>query len=169
MNSTIANLANRPKPSMPDLTVAIVPYADAEPLLKQIRTRVFQDEQGVPAALEFDGQDAIATHFLAHWRGQPVATLRLRPLNETTLKLERLAVLPEARGQGIATALTQAALDYAQTHAYQAITLNAQAYIQGLYQRLGFTINGTEFLEAGIPHIKMSKVLEPIPHKITSG
>jgi predicted GNAT family N-acyltransferase len=144
---------------MPDLTLEIVPYAEAELILKQIRIRVFQEEQGVSAELEFDGQDAIATHFLAHWQGQPVGTLRLRPLNETTLKLERLAVLPAARGQGIATALTQAALDYAQTQAYQTVTLHAQAYIQALYQRFGFTVEGDEFSEAGIPHVKMCKIL----------
>lgn len=144
---------------MTDLHIEIVTYAAAAPTLNQIRTRVFQEEQGVSAELEFDGRDAIATHFLAHWQGQPVGTLRLRPLNETTLKLERLAVLPAARGQGIATALTQAALDYAQTQAYPTVTLHAQAYIQAFYQGFGFTVEGDEFSEAGISHVKMRKML----------
>lgn len=144
---------------MTDIALSIVSYAAAEPILRRIRVAVFQEEQGVTAELEFDGLDAIATHFLAQWQGQPVGTLRLRPLSPTTLKLERLAVLPIARGQGVAKALTQAALDYARTHAYREIVLHAQTYIQGLYQRFGFTVEGEPFLEAAIPHVKMRKTL----------
>ena len=37
------------------------------------------------------------------------------------------------------------------------ITLNAQVYLQSFYESLGFIVVGEEYLEDGIPHIKMSR------------
>ena len=39
---------------------------------------------------------------------QPVATARIRPINETTVKIERVAVIKSHRGQGIGRMLMQA-------------------------------------------------------------
>nr|MDJ0798098.1 GNAT family N-acetyltransferase [Calothrix sp. MO_167.B12] len=43
--------------------------------------------------------------------GQAVGTARIRYLDETTAKIERLAVLPMARRKGIGKQITMVALD----------------------------------------------------------
>ena len=144
---------------MNQIKIAIVTYAEYLAPIKAIRTRVFQEEQGITPELEFDGLDHTATHLLAYVDTKPVGTARIRSIDEKTIKIERLAVLPEARRSGIGRQLTQKALDFAQEHHYQQVILNSQLYIKSLYEKLGFIPVGEVFAEAGIPHIKMSKQL----------
>jgi hypothetical protein len=53
-----------------------------------------------------------------------------------------------------------APLKYARQHNYEKIIINAQVYIEPLYQKLGFLGIGEPFDEAGIPHRKMIKYLD---------
>ncbi|MEA5467816.1 GNAT family N-acetyltransferase [Spirulina sp. 06S082] len=142
---------------MSNLEIKIVSYSEERQILESIRKQVFQEEQNVPFELEFDGQDETAEHFLAYWQGKAIGTVRLRFLEPQTAKIERLAVLKEARGKNIGKQLMQAVLERAvQKQAKQAI-INAQLYIKGLYLKLGFEPVGEQFTEAGIPHLKMIK------------
>ena len=140
---------------MNQIKIEIANYAEYLAPITTIRTKVFQEEQGITPELEFDGLDPTATHLLAYLDDQPVGTARIRSIDEKTIKLERLAVLPEARRRGIGKQLTQKALAYAQEHHYQQVILNSQLYIKDFYEKLGFSQMGEIFEEAGIPHIKM--------------
>lgn len=124
-----------------------------------IRKIVFQAEQGVDAALEFDGQDETSDHVVAYLDSQPVGTARIRYLDQKTAKIERLAVLPIARGKGIGKQIMEVALDIAAKKNIQEVVIHAQQYIIGLHQKLGFEPEGEIFEEAGIPHVKMRKKL----------
>jgi len=139
---------------MSSLTIRRLCYQD-DPNIEKIRYLVFQIEQGVSAALEFDGKDKQCEHLIAYQNGEAVGTARLRELDRHTLKIERLAVIQTARKQGVATALMQNAIEFARDRAYTQIVLNAQTYIKPFYLKLGFEPVGEEFLEAGIRHIKM--------------
>jgi ElaA protein len=58
----------------------------------------------------------------------------------------------DARGQGLAAQLMQAAL----AHVGDAdCVLDSQTYAKGFYLKFGFVPEGDEFLEDGIPHITM--------------
>ena len=129
------------------------------PSIQEIRRLVFQLEQGVSPALEFDGQDEVAEHLLAYLDDQPVGTARVRYLDQTTAKIERLAVLSTARGQGIGKKLMETALEMANHKNIKDVVIHAQEYIKGLHQQLGFVQEGERFAEAGIPHVKMRKKL----------
>lgn len=139
---------------MSSLTIDRLGYTD-DPNIEKIRYAVFQIEQGVSAALEFDGKDEECEHLIAYQNGEAVGTTRLRELDSNTLKIERLAVIQTARKQGVATALMQKSLQFARDRDYTQIVLNAQTYIKPFYLKLGFEPVGEEFLEAGIVHIKM--------------
>lgn len=144
---------------MKRLPVKIVSYQEELTAIQSIRTKVFQVEQGVDAELEFDGLDADSTHLLAYCNEQPVGTARIRHVAEGTAKVERLAVLPEARNQGIGRELMLAALELISSQEDRLVTVHAQEYIKGLYEKLGFIQIGDEFKEAGISHVKMTKQL----------
>jgi predicted GNAT family N-acyltransferase len=134
------------------------------PAIVAIRVAVFQVEQGVDAALEFDGLDNGATHFLAYLNDRPVGTLRIRfldpALEPATAKLERLAVLAEARGKGIGKQIMTTAIAYLCEKSILEIRIHAQEPVKEFYEQLGFVAEGTRFYEANIPHFKMSKRLE---------
>jgi predicted GNAT family N-acyltransferase len=144
---------------MDSLKIKTVQYQDSMVAINQIRTKVFQVEQGVSAELEFDGWDTSATHFLAFVNGKAVGTARIRAINEDTAKIERLAVLPDYRKQGIGKQLMRSALSTIAQQDKSLAIVHAQAYIAQLYQQLGFEIVGEQFNEAGIPHVKMIKQL----------
>lgn len=144
---------NRRSHNQKMISISVVNYSDYQIHLNHIRSRVFQQEQNVPEELEFDGYDSDAQHLLAYLDGIPVGTTRIRFLDAQTAKIERLAVLPEARGRGIATLLMQKALSLCKSQ--QQVIVNAQIYIQHLYEKLGFQVVGEPFNEAGIAHVKM--------------
>ena len=121
-----------------------------------IRRAVFVEEQGVAEALEFDGHDDRAYHLLALRNGAAAGTLRVRWLDEgRTAKIERVAVLPDARGSKIGRALLQAALALAGSAGARTASLHAQTTAQGFYGKFGFVAFGPEFMEDGIAHIAM--------------
>lgn len=133
--------------------IQVVHWGEAEPALRTIRTAVFIHEQHVPEAMEWDEFDAISVHLLAHdTAGQPVGTARLLPDGH----IGRMAVLKEWRGQGIGSAMLRKLLqELTQRHQRKAL-LNAQTSAVPFYEKFGFRVLGEEFMEAGIPHVKMT-------------
>lgn len=121
-----------------------------------IRRAVFVGEQGVSETLEIDGRDDEAQHLLALRDGDPVGTLRLRWVEGGRVaKIERVAVLPRARGVQVGRILIEAAVALARTARAEQALLHAQTVVQGFYARLGFVAFGPEFTEDGIPHVAM--------------
>ncbi|MCJ8279300.1 MAG: GNAT family N-acetyltransferase [Rivularia sp. ALOHA_DT_140] len=123
------------------------------PVIKEIRKQVFQQEQGVDIKLDFDGQDENCQQLIAYLDKVAVGTARIRYLDNNTAKIERLAVLPSGRGQGIAKKIMESALELISKDNIPEVKVNAQEYIKGLYQQLGFVQIGEVFQEAGIPHL----------------
>lgn len=66
--------------------------------------------------------------------------------------LGRMAVRKNARGQGLALWLLEAALRQV---GHTPLYLHAQTYVSSLYSKVGFVEHGHVFEEAGIPHIVM--------------
>jgi predicted GNAT family N-acyltransferase len=144
---------------MNQISLELVDYTDKISEIKPIRIQVFQVEQGVDPALEFDGLDETAEHILAYLDNQPVGTLRIRYLDNQLAKIERLAVLSTARGQGIGRKLTEKAIEVIEQKQISKVMIHAQEYVKGLYEKLGFEQVGGIFEEADIPHVKMIKHL----------
>ena len=128
---------------------------------------MFVEEQGVPDADEWDAWDAPALrggavhHLLADLEGEPVGAARWRAValeDGTWAKLERFAVVPEARGAGVGRALVARALEDARAAGHRRFVLHAQTYVAGLYRAFGFEAEGEPFLEDGLEHVKMTLV-----------
>lgn len=133
--------------------VQIVSWEEAATALRAVRTAVFIREQQVPEELEWDQFDAASVHVLVlNKAGQPVGTARLLPDGH----IGRMAVLKEWRGQGLGSALLTKLLQVLiKRHQFEA-QLHAQTSAIPFYKKFGFQIVGEEFMEAGIPHVKMT-------------
>ena len=116
--------------------------------------RVFVREQGVPAEIELDRDDAKAIHFLALVSGKAVGTARV-VFHGGGAKIGRMAVLKGYRGGGVGTKLLERAIAAAKRRRARRIYLHAQVGVIGFYQSTGFRAIGPVFDEAGIPHRKM--------------
>lgn len=122
-----------------------------EAALREVRSRVFIEEQDVPIDLEWDGLDPECVHALAIADGRPVGTGRLTPDGH----VGRMAVIADWRGRGVGTALLQHLMRAGRERGDTACELNAQVSAIGFYERFGFRTEGDEFMDAGIPHRRM--------------
>jgi len=132
--------------------IRIVSWQDEAPVLRIIRTTVFIREQQIPEDLEWDEFDLISMHVLAlSSDGQLIGTARLLPSGY----IGRMAVLKEWRGKGFGSAMLQRILEELRNRGMQKAMLNAQTIAIKFYEKFGFQVYGEEFIEAGIPHVKM--------------
>ena len=134
-------------------SIRIVSWQDEAPALRLIRETVFILEQHVPEELEWDAFDDVSVHVLALGPdGKPIGTARLLPDGH----IGRMAVLKEWRRMGFGSAMLQRLLDEAHIRGIKKVILNAQTTAVRFYERFGFQPVGEEFMDAGIPHVKMT-------------
>ena len=119
--------------------------------LKEIRHRVFIEEQNVPEAMEWEEADLHAQHFLAMENQRPIGTARLL----ATGQVGRMAVLKPHRQQGIGNQLIKACIATASQQQFSGLYLHAQTSAIDFYKKYGFQLEGETFDEAGIAHCKM--------------
>jgi predicted GNAT family N-acyltransferase len=132
-------------------------------VLSNIRRLVFIIEQNVPQEEEWDGKDEDSWHWLAtEPDGSPIGTARLLPDGQ----IGRMAVMEKCRGRGVGAALLERAVIKARHLEFTSVSLNAQTHARTFYERAGFKLEGEEFEEAGIPHIKMIQTLAPLDDNV---
>jgi predicted GNAT family N-acyltransferase len=83
------------------LTIKVAESLEDFSAMRSIRTEVFQAEQGIEPELDFDGKDETSDQIVAYINNRPIGTARVRYIDDSTAKIERLAVLPVVRGKGI--------------------------------------------------------------------
>lgn len=145
--------------SVNELRITPVESETAWQAAKSIRRRVFIEEQDCPPGEEFDAHDAESRHLVGYAGDQAVAAARWRAVRledgTPAAKLERFAVLPPARGQGYGRALVERTLTEAERAGLRTQVIHAQTHLEAFYADFGFERQGAQFMEAGIPHIKM--------------
>ncbi|MCL6445790.1 MAG: GNAT family N-acetyltransferase [Alicyclobacillus sp.] len=134
-----------------------------------LRDEVFVTEQGVPPELEHDEYDvldgAVVHLLLRDELGRPLATARLKPLGPDTAQVQRVAVRRADRGKGHGRAVMDAVEHLAKERGYKRLVLDAQMTALPFYQTLGYIQTSDPFMEAGIQHVAMEKILytdEPV-------
>jgi predicted GNAT family N-acyltransferase len=148
-----------PSMTVPRYITQLVTWKIAEPQLRAIRTEVYIHEQNISEELEWDGEDAHAIHALTtDSAGNPIGTGRLL-LHGELAHIGRMAVLSAWRGKGVGTSVLQCLLDEAKQRGAGSAFLNAQTYATPFYERFNFAREGAEFLEANIPHYRMTRSL----------
>ncbi|WP_231757402.1 GNAT family N-acetyltransferase [Microbulbifer elongatus] len=137
------------------LFVRLADWQTDRDAIRSIRQKVFVDEQQVPPELEWDELEASAQHFLVYHENKPIGTGRLTDGG----KIGRIAILKEARGLGAGLELLRRICKFAALSGQKNVYLNAQVQAIPFYERAGFASAGEEFMEAGIPHMRMERTL----------
>ncbi|AZY49437.1 GNAT family N-acetyltransferase [Bordetella avium] len=122
----------------------------------RVRHEVFVLEQGVSPEIELDDEDAVSVHAVAYdAQGEPIGTGRLLQDGH----IGRMAVRKLARGQGVGGQILDALIEQGHGDGHRMLVLHAQTHARSFYEAHGFQAAGEEFLEAGIPHVVMTREL----------
>jgi predicted GNAT family N-acyltransferase len=124
-----------------------------------VRREVFIVEQGVPEEEEIDQFEEEATHIVLYDGDQPVGAGRFR-LVDGYGKVERICVLPSYRNKGAGKLIMEAIEHIAKERSIDKLKLNAQTHAEPFYKKLGYETVSDVFMEAGIPHVTMTKYLK---------
>jgi predicted GNAT family N-acyltransferase len=148
--------------SAPPFTVVLADWSERGGELSQVRFTVFVREQGVPPEIELDANDAnplCCVHAAAvDAAGRMIGTGRL-VLGGTIPRVGRMAVLKAWRGHGVGVGLLECLIAEARRRGFREILLHAQTHATAFYFKRGFISHGSEFVEAGIPHLEMRRAL----------
>lgn len=126
--------------------------------IKEIRTKVFIEEQNIPIDLEWDTYDITAKHFAVFKNGQPIAYARVVQ-KEGALWIGRMAVDKSQRSKGIGSFLIQQAIKATRSlNPNQEIYVSAQLAAIDFYKKNKFETVGEQYLDAGIFHKDMKLV-----------
>lgn len=81
----------------------------------------------------------------------------LTKIAEDTCKLRQMAVRPKIQGTGLGAAMMNYAEQLAKDAGYKKMVMNARKTAKGFYEKLGYEIEGDEFVEVTLPHFFMQK------------
>lgn len=127
--------------------------------LVRLRIDVFVVEQQCPYE-ELDGRDTEpgTRHVWATDGGAVVGCLRLLTETDGSRRIGRVCIATSHRGKGVAGDLMAEVLRLSRLDSpAAALVLDAQTYLAGWYERLGFEVDGAEFVEDGIAHVPMRR------------
>lgn len=117
-----------------------------------VRNAVFVKEQHCPYQ-DIDGIDKKALHVFFKEKGAIKAYVRLFKKNDHTVQLGRL--LSADRHHELGRKILRAGINASCQFHGDTLYLEAQTYIQSMYEAEGFIAQGEPFDEDGIPHIAM--------------
>jgi predicted GNAT family N-acyltransferase len=130
---------------------------DVEACLR-LRWTVFVEEQGVRPSLEVDEHDrSDAVHALALLDAVPCGAGRFIFVEPGLAKIQRMAIVDDARRKGAGKALLAFLESEARLRGARTFTLWAQDSARAFYEKAGYTAQGPLFDDAGIPHVRMDK------------
>ncbi|CAI8306264.1 MAG: Acetyltransferase [Flavobacterium sp. SCGC AAA160-P02] len=123
----------------------------------QLRSEVFVVEQNC-VYQDLDNKDQIAYHVIGIKNNQLIAYSRIFDSGDYFAKpsIGRIVVKKEYRGFSLGYKLVKESIVFIEkTFTEKSILISAQKYLTKFYNTLGFVQQGEEYLEDGIPHVKM--------------
>ena len=126
----------------------------------KLRSIVFVVEQNC-IYQDLDDIDKDSYHLFMKEKDEVKVYLRIFEKDKDTAQIGRVVTDQNYRRKGYATQLMKKAIEVIKNELKKSkIYLEGQVYAKKLYENLGFKIISDEFLEDGIPHYKMIKILD---------
>lgn len=126
----------------------------------KLRSKVFVVEQNC-VFLDMDDKDTKCLHLMGFADSALVAYSRLVPagVSYKEMSIGRVVTDPDYRAKGMGKELMELSVEKAiESYGEGPIRIGAQLYLKSFYERFGFNINSTEYIEDGIPHIEMLRL-----------
>lgn len=124
-----------------------------------LRTKILR----IPLGLKFTREELLKEndqlHFVFLQNEKVIATLALKPVSKSHMKMRQVAVDDSVQKTGIGKQLVQFSEDYARNNGYSTMECNARKVAVPFYLKMGYCVEGDEFSEVNIPHFRMTKAL----------
>lgn len=127
---------------------------------RELRVKVFVEEQGCPLDEEFDEFDDTGDHAVALIADVVIGTGRVYDTVSGETFIGRMAVDASYRKYGVGARILSFLEARAIAWGASLIELHAQTQAQGFYHRAGYVPRGEKFLEVDIEHILMVKSVD---------
>ena len=127
----------------------------------KLRSIVFVVEQNC-VYQDIDDIDKRSYHIYMKEKDKPEIKVYLRVFekDKDTAQIGRVVTEKDSRRKGYASQLIEKGIEISKNEMKKTkVYLEGQVYAAKLYEKLGFKIISDEFLEDGIPHYKMLKIL----------
>ncbi len=122
------------------------------------RLEIFMLEQRI-ICQDLDNVDYVSSHYFFMESNRVIAYLRAyEGDSEDVLMMGRVLTLDHKKGIG-RELMTKTIEHIKATTSYKKISLHAQKSAIGFYEKMGFLITSPEFLEEGVVHVTMERVL----------
>jgi predicted GNAT family N-acyltransferase len=105
-------------------------------------------------------QERDETFFVAAFGDRVVGCLQLTAPIGLETQMRQVAVAKDIQRGGMGTLLVQAAETYARSLNLVKIVLHARELAVPFYRRLRYDTEGSSFMEVGVPHYRMFKMLK---------
>ncbi len=127
----------------------------------ELREAILRKPLGLSLSKENLSRDSTNTFFIAEEGEKIVGCVLMEPKDPGTVQLRAMAVYNEWQGKGVGRLLVQALEQNAAESGYKKIILHARKVVLGFYKSMDYQQVADEFVEVGIPHYHMEKVLIP--------
>lgn len=124
-----------------------------------LRDRVLRKPLGMSLFAENLEAEFNDIHLGAYINNCLSGVLILTKLSDSDVKMRQVAVDDGKRSSGIGSQLVAFSEQYCKQVNYKRIVLNARVTALNFYERLQYTRISDVFLEIGIPHYKLQKIL----------
>lgn len=128
-----------------------------------LRQEVLRQPLGLNLFDEDLDAEATQMHFGLFEAGVLLACVVAVPVSPGEARLRQMAVRPDMQGRGHGRRLIEHIEVELAARGHVTASLHARVSVVDFYRKLGFQSVGGEFLEVGIPHVKMFKTLAK-PH-----
>lgn len=125
--------------------------------VKELRKTVFADEQGYPKEKLFDKYDDTADFLAFEDKGEIIGCGRFYKESENVYHIDNIAFSKAMRGKGFGKTFVMALADECRKNGAEKVTVNAQSYAVGFYEKCGFAVNGCELSDENRKIVPMEK------------
>jgi predicted GNAT family N-acyltransferase len=121
-----------------------------------------QEVMRKPLGLNLYDEDLVAERGQIHFglfdeKDQLLACVIAVPVTATEAKVRQMAVRPPLQGKGCGRLLLEAAEKVLAQRGFTDLYLHSRMTAIGFYEHLGYQRKGPDFMEVGLPHVKMRK------------
>lgn len=125
----------------------------------QLRTAILRQPLGLSFSKEELEKEKENILIAAFEDDEMLGCCMMAPIDKNCVQLRQMAVPGNLQGKGVGASILSFAENLARDKGFKKMMMHARDTAIGFYEKLGYKISGSEFLELNIPHHVMEKGL----------